>query len=886
MPTLSGLLVRLKALFRKSHAELEMDEEIQHHLALETERNRDLGMSTTDAARKARLDFGGLDATREAEREARGVRWLEDFVADVGYALRSLRRSPVLAGAAIVTLGLGIGANTAIFSAVNAVILRPLPFSQPERLFMLWEQNPEKGWYKNIAAPANMLDWKEQVAAFEDVAAWADWQSSATLTGEGRPVLLNSANITGNFFSVLGVRPAAGRSFTPEETWETGSPVVLLSDRTWRHQFSADPAVVGRTLQLDGKAVQVVGVMPPSVGAFPYEGVDIWQPMAWKPERRSEASFRRAHWLRVVARLKPGVTPEEADAQLQATVLRLQQEYPATNRVMGAGMTPLHEFLVGDTRQPLLVLLGAVAVLLLIACGNVGNLLLVRAAGMEREVALRLALGAGRNRVVRQALTESLVLSLLGGVAGLAIGWGGTRLLVFLQPPNMLPVHDIALSRAVLVYVFAITLVCGFLFGTAPAVWGARRSPAETLKEGGKSNSSAYRVRRWSDVLVVGEVGLALLLTLGACLVLRSYWRLTSVDPGFDPDGVLSVLVVLPGTRYDSPEKVNEFFEQLVRRGRELPGVTMASGATSLPLTGLRWTSDFKAEGWGPEQVGFEVGHHEVMPDYFRTMRVPVLRGRAFTDADRAGAPRVVLINQSLAARYFPGEDPIGRRITFDKVPDSTSIWRTIVGVVQDERQEALSRDPRNEFIAPVAQDGGRGLYLLLRTDGDPAALGPAARDLIAELDPDLAILSMTTMDEIRDRSLARQRFMLTLLGAFSVVGMVLAVVGVYGVMAQLARGRVREMGIRIALGAQSGEVQWLVVRHGLRLVTLGLAIGLIAALFLSRSITVLLFQVQPLDPVTFIAVPLLLVLSAMLACWLPALRASRASPALALRAE
>lgn len=886
MPTLSGLLVRLKALFRKSHAELEMDEEIQHHLALETERNRDLGMSTTDAARKARLDFGGLDATREAEREARGVRWLEDFVADVGYALRSLRRSPVLAGAAIVTLGLGIGANTAIFSAVNAVILRPLPFSQPERLFMLWEQNPEKGWYKNIAAPANMLDWKEQVAAFEDVAAWADWQSSATLTGEGRPVLLNSANITGNFFSVLGVRPAAGRSFTPEETWETGSPVVLLSDRSWRHQFSADPAVVGRTLQLDGKAVQVVGVMPPSVGAFPYEGVDIWQPMAWKPERRSEASFRRAHWLRVVARLKPGVTPEEADAQLQATVLRLQQEYPATNRVMGAGMTPLHEFLVGDTRQPLLVLLGAVAVLLLIACGNVGNLLLVRAAGMEREVALRLALGAGRNRVVRQALTESLVLSLLGGVAGLAIGWGGTRLLVFLQPPNMLPVHDIALSRAVLVYVFAITLVCGFLFGTAPAVWGARRSPAETLKEGGKSNSSAYRVRRWSDVLVVGEVGLALLLTLGACLVLRSYWRLTSVDPGFDPDGVLSVLVVLPGTRYDSPEKVNEFFEQLVRRGRELPGVTMASGATSLPLTGLRWTSDFKAEGWGPEQVGFEVGHHEVMPDYFRTMRVPVLRGRAFTDADRAGAPRVVLINQSLAARYFPGEDPIGRRITFDKVPDSTSIWRTIVGVVQDERQEALSRDPRNEFIAPVAQDGGRGLYLLLRTDGDPAALGPAARDLIAELDPDLAILSMTTMDEIRDRSLARQRFMLTLLGAFSVVGMVLAVVGVYGVMAQLARGRVREMGIRIALGAQSGEVQWLVVRHGLRLVTLGLAIGLIAALFLSRSITVLLFQVQPLDPVTFIAVPLLLVLSAMLACWLPALRASRASPALALRAE
>ena len=886
MPTLNGLLLRLKALFRKSQADQEMNEEMQHHLALETAHNRELGMTTTDAARKARLDFGGLEAAREAERDARGVRWLEDFVADVRYALRSLRRSPVLAGAAILTLALGIGANTAIFSAVSAVILRPLPFHEPDRLYILWEQNPEKGWYKNIAAPANMLDWKEQVAAFQDVGAWADWRSSATLTGEGRPVVLNSALVTGNLFSALGVRPTVGRAFTPEETWETGTPVVVLSDRIWRNRFKADPAVVGRTLRLDGAAVQVVGVMPSSVGAFPYEGVDIWQPMAWKPDRRSQVSFRRAHWLRVAARLKPGVTPEEADAQLQATVHRLQQDYPATNRVMGAGMTPLHEFLVGDTRQPLLVLLGAVAVLLLIACGNVGNLLLVRAAGMEREVALRLALGAGRGRVVRQALTESLVLSLLGGVAGLAIGWWGTRILILLQPANMLPVHDISLSWMVLAYIFAITLTCAFLFGAAPAVWGARRAPAEALKEGGKSGSSGHRARRWSDVLVVGEVALALLLTVGACLVLRSFWRLTAVDPGFEPKGVLSVLLVLPDARYDSPQKVQAFFTELVRRGRELPGVTMTAGTTSLPLTGLRWTSDFKVDGWGPEQVGFEVGHHEVTPDYFRTMGVPVLRGRAFTPADRDSAPQVVLINQSLAARYFPGEDPIGRRVAFDKVPDSNSVWRTIVGVVQDERQVALSLEPRNEFIAPVAQDGGRGLYLLLKTSGDPASLGPTARDLIAGMDPELGILSMTTMDEIRDRSLARQRFMLTLLGAFSLVGMVLAVVGVYGVMAQLARGRVREMGIRIALGAQAAEVQWLVVRHGLRLVAMGLGIGLSAALLLSRSITALLFQIQPLDPITFVSVPVLLVLSAMAACWLPALRASRASPALALRTD
>jgi putative ABC transport system permease protein len=886
MPSLRGLLVRLRALVQTAQVEQEMDEEIRHHLVLETERNRQLGMTTADATRKARLDFGGLDATREAERDARGVRWLGDFAADVRYGLRSLRRSPVLAGAAILTLALGIGANTAIFSAVNAVILRPLPFFEPDRLLMLWEQNPEKGWYKNIVAPANMLDWKEQVPAFEDVAAWADWRPAITLTGEGRPILLNAAVVTGNFFSVLGVRPVAGRGFAPEETWQTGTPIAVLSERLWRDQFNADPGIVGRTLQLDGAAVQVVGIMPRSVGAFPFEGMDLWQPMAWNPERRSQVSFRRAHWLRAVARLRPEATREEADAQLQATARRLQLEYPATNRVMGAGMTPLHEFLVGDTREPLLVLLGAVAVLLLIACGNVGNLLLVRAAGMEREVAVRLALGAGRNRVVRQALTESLVLSLIGGAAGLVVGWWGTRLLVVLQPPEMLPVQQIGMSWPVLLYVFLCTLASALVFGAAPALWGAHRAPADALKEGGRSGSGGKTSKAWNDILVVGEVALALLLTVGACLVLRSYWRLQAVDPGFDPKGVLAVRVSIPDTRYDSPEKVRGFFAELLQRGRRLPGVTAAAGTSILPLRGLRWTSDFKAEGWGPDQVGFEVTHREVTPGYFRMMGVPVLRGRDFTDLDRADAQPVVLINRTMATRYFPGEDPIGRRVTFDRVPDSTSVWRTIVGVVQDEHQEGLATEPRHEFIVPVAQDGGSSMELLLKTTGNPADLGPSVRDLVAGMDPDLAIRSITTMDQVRAESLARQRFMLTLLGAFSLVGLVLAVVGVYGVMAQLARGRVREMGIRIALGARAAEVQWLVVRHGLRLVAAGLGVGLTAALLLSRSISGLLFQVEPVDPVTFLAVPLLLILSGASACWLPALRASRASPALALRAD
>jgi putative ABC transport system permease protein len=553
---------------------------------------------------------------------------------------------------------------------------------------------------------------------------------------------------------------------------------------------------------------------------------------------------------------------------------------------MGAGMTPLHEFLVGDTRQPLLVLLGAVAVLLLIACGNVGNLLLVRAAGMEREVALRLALGAGRNRVVRQALTESLVLSLLGATVGTAIGWWGTRVLILLQPPNMLPVGNVNLSWGVLGYISVITLVCAFLFGAAPALWGAQRSPVDSLKEGGKGGSSGHRVRRWSDILVIGEVALALLLTVGACLVLRSFWRLAAVDAGFDSKGTLSVLTVLPGARYDTDQKAHTFFTELVRRAGEIPGVTAVAGTSSLPLTGLRWTSDFKIDGWGPDQIGYEVAHREVTPEYFKTLGIPVLKGRAFTENDRDDSPQVVVINQTLANRYFPGEDPIGKRVAFDKVPDSTSTWRTIVGVVQDERVEGLSFDPHTEFISPAAQDGGSALYLLLKTNGNPADLGPAARDLISQMDAELAIVSMTTLDEVRDRSMARQRFMLTLLGAFSIVGMVLAVVGVYGVMAQLARGRIREMGIRIALGAKASEVQWLVVRHGLKLVGSGLVIGLVGAVLLSRSITALLFKIEPLDPVTFVAVPTLLIVSGLAACWLPALRVSRASPALALRAD
>src|SRR5690348_9922382 len=465
MGAIRGLTAKLRALLRRRTAEHDLDDEIRFHIELETEKNIAFGLSPDEARRRALVAFGGVERYKEAHRDVRGARWIEEIGADVRFTLRALHRGPALATAAIITLALGVGANTAIFSAVNAVILRPLPFPAPDRLVMLWEQNPDRGWFQNVVAPANYLDWREQVAAFSDAAAYIDGTGTLTLTGHGDPHVVTAQSVTGNFFSVLGVRPELGRTFRDAETWNTGATRIgVISDRLWRQQLGGDPRIIGQTIQLDGRALQVVGVMPPSFG-YPREELDVWLPMRWSPTDRTQVFFRRAHNLRVVARLRRGVSLERANVELQTVVHRLQRQYPETNTHMGAGMTPLHEFLVGDTRLPLLVLLGAVSLLLLIACANVGNLLLVRAAGREREAALRLALGARRGRLVRQALTESLVLSALGGVAGLALGWWGTHALVALQlPAGMLPVRDVSVSWDVLAYVLAITTASGLLF--------------------------------------------------------------------------------------------------------------------------------------------------------------------------------------------------------------------------------------------------------------------------------------------------------------------------------------------------------------------------------------------------------------------------------------
>ena len=884
---LRGLMVRIRALLNRQAADQSLDEEIRFHLERETEKYRAQGLAPDEARRRALVAFGGVQQARETHREVRGSRLIEEFVADIRFAFRALGRSPGLAAAAIVTLALGVGAITAIFSAVNAVMLRPLPFREPERLVMLWEDSKERNWQQENAAPANFLDWRAQVPGLEAIGAYASFNDRMTLLRTSGPELLTAVMVTGNFFDVLGARAQLGRGFLEEETWQGANRIVVLSDAAWRTKFGADPGIVGRMLDLDGRQVEVVGVMEPGF-AFPDENVDLWKPIAWDRAHADQVFFRRAHWIRPIGRLRAGVSIEQANGQLAAVAARLRDQYPETNATLGAGMTPLHEFLVGKTRGPLLILMSAVTLLLLISCANVGNLLLVQAGKRSREVSLRLALGAGRMRLVRQAVTESLVLSFVGGAAGLLVGGLGTKLLASLLPEGILRVSEFGMDWRVIAFVLAVVTVSGIAFGIAPALWSAGRQPAEALGEGGRGSGQGRRTRRWGNALVVGEVALALMLAVGAGLLVRSFVELQRVNPGFEPDGLVAVSMVVPRARYDTTPKVHAFYDELIARTRALPGVTDAAVVRQLPLKGLSWSSGFAVQGREVTDASqaVDVVHRDVSPDYFRTMRVPVLRGRPFSDADRIDAPPVVIVNESLARTMFPGADPVGQRISFDREPDSTSAWYTVVGVVGDEHQASPAEAPKMEVFAPAHQEDSPGMTLVARTDGDPAALAPLIRRVVGELDPQLAIRSSETLNEVAARSVGMQRFLMTLLVVFALVGVTLAVVGVYGVLAQVVRQRTREMGIRIALGASTGDVQWMVVRHGLRLAGTGLVIGAAVALFATRAVRGLLYGVPATDPASFAAAAAVLGLTVLAAAWLPARRASRADPAVALRAE
>jgi putative ABC transport system permease protein len=876
-----------RALLHPSAPEHELDEEIRFHIEKQTELYLGQGYSREEAFRRARIDFGGVENAREQHRDGRGTRSLVDSIGDVRYALRTLWRDRGLAIAGVLTLALGVGATTAVFSAVNAVMLRELPFKNAGRLVAVWEENPDRGWYKNVVAPANFIDWREQARGFAGMAAYTDYATTVTLLGVGEPTLLQSTNVSGNFLDVLGVRPRLGRGFESTDDFDGEQRPVMISSRLWRSTFRSDPDIVGKSMSLGGrKPWQIVGVLPEGFD-FPSPGTDVWLPMLWGRDFQASVSFRRAHWLRVVARLKPGVDVASANASLQTVARRLQAQYPQTNTRMGAGITPLREWIVGDTRTPLLVLLTAAAVLLLIACANVGNLLLVHALSRSRDVALRFALGATRGRVARQALTESLVLSGVGGLAGFGLGWVGARALLAMQPAGLLPVSEIAIDYRVLAFAVAVTTISGLLFGFAPTLATTRQAPVEALNAGGRTFTGSG-ARRWGRVLVMAEVALAVMLTIGAGLLLRSYDRLSRVPPGFDPSGVLTVALNLPGARYDSSTKIIDFYRTLIERTEALPAVERAAAARELPATQTSWSANFAVAGRPPSEQSADIIYREIIGDYHRVMRVPVLAGRTFTDADAGGGVNVALINDVLAKQYFPNEDPIGQRIAPDRVPDSTTIWRTIVGVVGSEHQGSLAQPSRAEVFLPMPQNFTRRMTLVVRArEGiPPITLAGPMRATVKQMDSLLAITSVRPMTDVYSDAMSRQRFTSVLILVFALAGIVLALVGVFGVLAQLVQSRRRELGIRIALGAQRSQVRMFVVRYGLRMVAVGIVAGVLVSLWSTRMIATLLFGVARTDWVTYAAVATVIGATGTLAALVPAWRASRANPAQTLQAE
>jgi predicted permease len=885
---LKRLRLAARGLFNRSSVESELDEELRFHLEREIELNVRRGMSPEDARRQAIVALGGLEPTKEAQRQERGSRGIEDFVADARYAARALWHDKPLTLAGLATLALGIGATTAVFSAVNAVMLRELPFGAPHQLVSVWEENKARGWYKNWVARANYFDWAEQTTTFSGMAGYLDRPTSLTLLGQGEPRLLTAAYITGNFDDVLQLKPALGRGFDDEVTWENGDRPAMISHALWKSHFGGDTAVIGKTMSFGGaRPWHIVGVMPRDF-TFPLQTTDVWLPTLWSRDERGLISFRRAHIMRVIGRMKDGVTPERANADLQIVVKKLQREYPATNEQMGAGVTPVRDWIVGDTKKPLLILLGASIVLLLIACANVGNLMLVHALARAREMSLRLVLGASRLRIARLALTQSVLLSLIGGLVGLAIGWLGARGLIALQPQGMLSVTEIPLDARVWLFAIGLTTTSGLVFGLAPAVLATRQDPAEALNAGNRSIAGGG-VRRWARHLVIGEVALASLLLVGASLLVRSYRNVAAVPAGFDSEGVLTIGIGIPAARYDSAAKVFAFYHQLIDRLSAQPGVAAAAGVRQLPATESAWSSSIAIEGRPPMPEGIDILHREIIADYFNVMRVPMVKGRMFTDADRVPeGPPVVIVNQALADKYFPGENPLGRRIANNRVPDSTTTWYTIVGVVGSERQGSLVEAPAPEVFAPFEQDWSRSMKLVVRAKAgiDPMSLAGSVRRSVRDMDSLLAITSMRPMTEVHRSAMSRQRFMSVLVFVFAATGVLLAIVGVFGVLAQLVQSRAREMGLRIALGAQPQQVSWLVVRNGFRLVFTGVVIGLLIAVATTSVMESLLYGVKPTDLASYAIAALMLIVLGGIAAAVPALRASTANPAITLRAE
>jgi predicted permease len=912
---LSRLKTAIRGLLRRSRAERELDEELRYHIEQQTEQNIRLGMSPEEARYAALKAFGGVEQAKERSRDSRGVRWLEDMWQDLCYSVRALLKKPIFMLVVIFTLALGIGANSAIFSVYHGVILKPLPYKDPDRLVNVRRSDKRGMRYQPGVAsnfgntsPGGFNDWRERSRSFENITAFR--QNSTILSDGDRTMYVTGLRVASRFFETHGVNARIGRTFNDRDYAPDAPRVVILANDLWRNHYGAEPQIIGRTIAIDGLPHTVVGVMPP--GFWPVNSTipRIWIPYFFSAE---ESRNRRGGGWNAIARLRPGVSFDQAQNEMDLIAAQLESDYPDHNQDSGIVLVPSAADLAGSLggfEQLFLLLLCAVGLVLLIACVNVANLLLVRAAEREREFAVRAALGASRSRLLRQLLTESVLLAALGGALGLLLGATGMRALTSLMSGAVPRLDDLRFDWQAFAFTAVVSLATGLLFGLVPAIRAARPDLHGALKDGGHGAASSRRARRAGNLLVIGEVALAMLLLVGAGLIVQSFIRLQLTDPGFATSRLLAIKVNVPDYKYGryganslpgNQEVVSriKLYRQVEERLNALPGVESAAVSDRLPVVNGPVPTGISIDGRAPVTHNFEdcaelrqaglschgaVGVDRVTPAYFRTVGLRLIRGRLFDDRDTTDAPMVALINETMARKYWPDEDPIGKIVTLNLTG-----WfpkAEIIGVVSDIKTDGLNSPPYPEIYRPDAQLPSDDCFLIIRTKADPETLANAVREEMGRIDRDIPLRPARTMEGMIADSLWRARLSAWLLGLFAAVAAALAAAGLYGVMSYSVNQRVQEIGLRMALGAEAGDVLRMMIGEGFKLTFVGLGLGLAAAFALSRFIASQLFGVTATDPLTYAGVALLLALVALVACYLPARRAARTEPIVALRCE
>ena len=865
---------------RRTQIRSEVDDEIHFHLEMRIAELRRMGMSESSARQEALRQFGDLDETREVcvtsdeRKESSGERrrYVDELRQDVLHGLRHLRKRWQVTLLACLTLGVGIGASTAIFSATDHVLLRPLPYDNAEQVVTLWETNVVEGDLKKEVSSGNYVDWEKRNRSFDAIGLWAPW--SMDLSTDGPPLAVPTNAVTEHFFDALGVHALHGRLFTPEEYQRNAAPAVLVSEGFWRARFNADPQVLGKTLVLDNKAYPIVGVLPAEV-KYP-ETVDFWIPKALSDY---ELTDRFGAYMRVVARLRTGVTLADARADMDRIAKQLAMEYPRSNDQNGVNVVPLGDQLLGSVRTALWTLLGAVGFVLLIACANVASLLLAAGAERGRELAVRASLGAGRRRLIHQMATESMLLAIAGGALGVVLAYYGIRALVLLSPPNLPRVDTLALDGRVLSFSAIVTLTTAMLFGLAPAIRFSRPDLLATLRASGRSLTSGRTRNRLRGALVVSEVALALILLIGAGLLIRSFVSLRQNDLGFDPKNRATIQAFI-WDRNPKPENRLQRIGEFEQAFRAMPGVTDFGVVSSLPFHPHAITSSanlrivHKPVPQNEEPTAFTT---IASPGYFRTMGIPVKQGRTFDERDRMGSPPVALINETLARQFFAGESPIGKFINIGVM--ANPLTYEVVGVVGDVRPLTLDSEARPEVFVPLAQTANGSITFIVRTSKDAGELLPALRAKFWEVDSGQSIYWAATVEDLIGDTLVERRFHLVLLGSFSAIALVLATIGIYGLISFATQQRTNEIGVRMALGASRTEIVRMIVRQGLRLAVPGIALGVLGAILLTRFLQSMLYRVTPTDPATFVQITLLMAAIATAASFLPAIRATRISP-------